>query len=611
MKHKRLMALLLALAMMITFMPAMAFADTEIEKDSNVKSEEPAETEPGAGEKSEEAATEESDASLQDVAGAGLGNEVNAQTETEKYNLWVGGVRVDSDNASDILKDGHAKFDSTSNTLTLTGATIKASLPEDPEPGILSEQVCGIYSYDMNLSIELVGDNTILKNEDISDPGTAVYSYGFGGREDVHPGDLFINGSGTLKATGTDEGLFAYNNLEINGATVDFNCNDSAIETWFGDVTIDSGKISVTTNSGHGISGNSIYIYKSNVVARVITDKTVTYYDAISASMLDPDECNVTIEDSLVKAIGKDAGIEALGNIVISKSKVTAEGDNRGIYSRKTVDINNSGKGRYSTRVEARATGEIDPEYPSPLFAVSSNTNIKINDNLRIVKPAGGTIGNYDDYVTVFDGNDIAYHVIIEALPSSDPLIATMKASGKTDMNLSWNQYAGADGYDIFLAKCNTKKHKYTYENVASVDSGTTTWTKSGLDGRTAYKAYVQAYVLRDGAKTYVAKSPVVHAYTGGYTKRFTNPKSLKLRSSKLTVKKGKTRKIKAYVRKLKKGKKLMSAGHARKLRYLSTDTSVAKVSKYGKIKGVSKGTCKVYVYTVNGIWKTVSVTVK
>ena len=54
-----------------------------------------------------------------------------------------------------------------------------------------------------------------------------------------------------------------------------------------------------------------------------------------------------------------------------------------------------------------------------------------------------------------------------------------------------------------------------------------------------------------------------------------------------------------------------MSSGHARKLRYLSTDTSVAKVSKYGKIKGVSKGTCKVYVYTVNGIWKSMNVTVK
>ena len=57
--------------------------------------------------------------------------------------------------------------------------------------------------------------------------------------------------------------------------------------------------------------------------------------------------------------------------------------------------------------------------------------------------------------------------------------------------------------------------------------------------------------------------------------------------------------------------KKMLSDKHAASLRYLSSDTGVATVSKSGKIKAVGKGTCYVYVYTKNGINKKVKVTVK
>ncbi len=72
---------------------------------------------------------------------------------------------------------------------------------------------------------------------------------------------------------------------------------------------------------------------------------------------------------------------------------------------------------------------------------------------------------------------------------------------------------------------------------------------------------------------------------------------------------KGGTFKIKAKVKKVKKGKKLCN--HTRLLRYTSSNPSVATVSKSGVIKGVKAGKCTVYVQTVNGIWKTVSVSVK
>ena len=47
------------------------------------------------------------------------------------------------------------------------------------------------------------------------------------------------------------------------------------------------------------------------------------------------------------------------------------------------------------------------------------------------------------------------------------------------------------------------------------------------------------------------------------------------------------------------------------KLRYLSSNTKVATVSSSGKILAKAKGKCSVYVYAVNGVSKTIKVTVK
>ena len=64
-------------------------------------------------------------------------------------------------------------------------------------------------------------------------------------------------------------------------------------------------------------------------------------------------------------------------------------------------------------------------------------------------------------------------------------------------------------------------------------------------------------------------------------------------------------------VKKLKKNKKLMPKKHVPTVRYLSSNKKVATVSKGGKIKGVKKGTCYVYAYAHNGVFKKVKVTVK
>ena len=55
-----------------------------------------------------------------------LGVTAAADDGATEYNLWVGGVRVTSDNASDVLKDGKVRFavENGENILYLNGTTI-------------------------------------------------------------------------------------------------------------------------------------------------------------------------------------------------------------------------------------------------------------------------------------------------------------------------------------------------------------------------------------------------------------------------------------------------------------------------------------------------------
>ena len=276
--------------------------------------------------------------------------------------------------------------------------------------------------------------------------------------------------------------------------------------------------------------------------------------------------------------------------------------------------------------------GEGDPTYDDPAVIAEKVTveGLQSPDQLANVTLSGSAkaVGEYPIEVTGYRiedsaGNNVAENYIVTTVPgkltikenkqvakTSGTPLTTMKA-GDTSMTIAWQKVTGAEGYDIFFSRCDGKG-KTTAKKAQTINGNSTfAWTRSGLTAGVSYKAYVKAYVMNNGSKQYVAASPLMHAYTKGYTKRYTNAKSVKVKKTKVSIKKGKTFKIKAKVKKLKKGKKLMPTKHELKLRYLSTDSSIATVSKKGKIKGVKAGTCYVYAYAHNGVFKKIKVTVK
>ena len=193
----------------------------------------------------------------------------------------------------------------------------------------------------------------------------------------------------------------------------------------------------------------------------------------------------------------------------------------------------------------------------------------------------------------------------------SGMLIAKMLTSGETGVTVTWTKLKGVKGYDVFFCRCDGKEDNSALKKVATVKAGKKrTWSKTGLKQHRAYKAIVKAYVYKKGKKKYVRTSPLVHAYSSGSTKRYTNASGVTVNKTELTLNKKGTFQIKGKAIKNNK-KKIMNTGHSPYLRYLSSNKKIATVSKSGKITAKSKGECYVYTLAHNGIFKKIKVTVK
>ena len=186
-------------------------------------------------------------------------------------------------------------------------------------------------------------------------------------------------------------------------------------------------------------------------------------------------------------------------------------------------------------------------------------------------------------------------------------LLARMTVADCDDkaLDIRWTKVQGAKGYDVFFAKCDMK-----YKLEQTVSGNTSHLRVSGLDKRTCYKAYVKAWKKVDGKKVYIGDaSPEVYAITGGYNSKYCNARSVALNESSLTMKAGDSKKLKATVKKVKSNRALVN--YTAKVRYYSSDASVAKVNENGRVTAVARGKCKIWAIAPNGMRASAVVIVK
>ena len=184
-------------------------------------------------------------------------------------------------------------------------------------------------------------------------------------------------------------------------------------------------------------------------------------------------------------------------------------------------------------------------------------------------------------------------------------LQARAKKVGKTSVTLGWSKPKGAKSYVVYGNTC-SKKHKYvklatTGKNSIPVKKILKNKVKKG----TYYKFII---VALDANGNVVATSKTVHAATTGGKVGNDKAVNTAAKKNKVSIKKGKSFKLKAKA--VAASSKLKVKKH-RGVAYESSDPAVATVSSKGVIKGKKKGSCYVYAYAQNGVFRKIKVTIK
>ncbi len=176
----------------------------------------------------------------------------------------------------------------------------------------------------------------------------------------------------------------------------------------------------------------------------------------------------------------------------------------------------------------------------------------------------------------------------------------TAKAD-KTSQKLTYAKVTGADGYLIYGAQYGKKLKK-----LADVDGKVRNYTVKKLKKGTYYTYQVKAYKLVDGKKVTIAESSLIYSVTT--SKTYGNPTKLVIKKSSITLAVGETKKVTCQVvlPENKKRKEFASSTC-----FETTNQEIAAITNRGIITAKAKGTCYVYVYAQNGIYKKIKITVE
>lgn len=190
-----------------------------------------------------------------------------------------------------------------------------------------------------------------------------------------------------------------------------------------------------------------------------------------------------------------------------------------------------------------------------------------------------------------------------QAAEEAVPMLLQATAKGETYVKLSWNAVSNADKYVIYGAKCGN-----SYKEIATVEK--TSYTVKKIDGKKleSHKNYKFYVVAKKGTKK-VEKSAYVHIITANTSGKYGNVETITSDKDYLGLFIDDSEKVSATL-KMYEGKKHLPKSHGTKLRYESSNTSVATVNSSGKVTAVAPGTATIYIKDVSGKYCTTEVEV-
>lgn len=223
-------------------------------------------------------------------------------------------------------------------------------------------------------------------------------------------------------------------------------------------------------------------------------------------------------------------------------------------------------------------------------------------------KTAVLTISHLSHYVIEEDGSNNVKPAHVKKTSDKVIYVRSIKYSKKTGTKITFNKVSGADGYYVYGNRCNTDK-VYKFKKLATLKGNdNTVFVHKKTAKNTFYKYYIKAYRLVDGRRVTVSRSEEIHFVTDVKGYKYGNPTKVALSSKKCTLNKGKTFNLKNRVKVYSSKKVLL---HTDKVRYVSSDSRVAKVNSRGRITAEKAGSCNIYAIAQNGRAAKIIVTVK
>ena len=207
----------------------------------------------------------------------------------------------------------------------------------------------------------------------------------------------------------------------------------------------------------------------------------------------------------------------------------------------------------------------------------------------------GATEEQVDSFITGLKSDSDAKGSTFYRFPAKQSKVTS------TSIKISWNKVSGASYYIVYGNKCGKTNRYVKIKKVKTLN-----FTQSKLKKGTYYKYIVSAFNKKG---KHLATSRTMHIATKGG--KYCNFKSVTTKAKKNAVslaRKGKTFKLGAKA--VKESSKLKANTH-RKIRFESSNKKIATVDSSGKITAKKKGTCYVYAYAQNGVYKKIKVTVK
>ena len=223
-------------------------------------------------------------------------------------------------------------------------------------------------------------------------------------------------------------------------------------------------------------------------------------------------------------------------------------------------------------------------------------------------KTAVITVNHFSHYVLEEDDSDNVEPVPVKKTVDKVIYVKSAKYSKKTGTEITFNKVSGADGYYVYGNRCNTDK-VYKFKKLATLKGNdNTVFVHKKTAKNTFYKYYIKAYKVVDGKRVTVSRSEEIHFVTDVKGYKYGNPTKVTLSVKKYTLSKGKTFNLKNRVKVYSSKKVLL---HTDKIRYVSSDSSIAKVNSKGKITAKKAGSCNIYAIAQNGRAAKIAVTVK